>query len=159
MLHSTNDPGHSTLHFLFMTPYFFHEWSKARHSPFPVYDPLLFPRMIQGTAFSNSCLWPLTFSTNDPRHGTLHFLVMTPYFFHEWFKARHSLIPVYHIQGTALSISWLWLLSFSWNDPRHGTLHFLFMTPYFFHERSRARHSPFPVYDPLLFPLITFCLS
>ncbi len=120
---SGDDPRYGTLYFLFMTPYFFHERSKARHSPFPVYDPLLFPQTIRGTALSISCLWPLTFSTNDPRYGTLHsFPVYDPLLF-----------PL-TIQGTALSI------------------HFLFMTPYFFHERSKARHSPFPVYGPLLFP-------
>ncbi len=89
---------------------------------FSVYDPLLFPRTIQGTSLSISCLWPLTFS-NDPRHVTFHFLFMTPYFFHERSKARHSPFPVYDPwlvprtgQGDGIFISCKWSLTTSWDD-------------------------------------------
>ncbi len=93
---STNDPRHGTLHFLFMTHYFFHEWSKARHSPFPIYDPLLFPWMIQGTAFSIS--WFDSFLFPRTIQGTAFSF------------------PVYYprkVKGTAFDDTWLYT---SWDD-------------------------------------------
>ncbi len=116
-------PRYDTLHFLFMTPYFFHERSKARHSPFPVHDPWLLPettirrRHFRGQPKDGtiiSCLGYLTTFGDSPRYGNLISFL--------W-----SLTTSCTIQGTALSIlvSCLWFMTCSEDRSRGRHFHFL----------------------------------
>jgi hypothetical protein len=150
-----------------MTPYFFHESVKTRHSRFLVMIPDYFQgrSKVRLSALSISCIWTLIFSGNDRRYVTLssclwsmttsgdnnkatalpgtiqgwyyHFLFRVPDYFRGQSKYTHFLymVPGYFLGRHSL-MSCLWPLTFSTNDPRHGTL-----------------QTPFPVYDPLLFPV------
>ncbi len=137
--------------FLVMIPDYFRGRSKVRHS-----------------ALSVSCLWPLTFSGNNRRYGTLisclwfmtpvlpettikrrhfrgtiqgwyyHFLFGVPDYFRGQSKYTHFLymIPGYSLGRSKVRHSLFPkhdYIYFSTNNPRHGTLHLLVMTPFFFH--------------------------
>ncbi len=145
------------LYFLFMTPYFFRERSKVRHFNFllMIHDytsgdynkATALPGTIQGWYYH------FLFGVPDNFRGQskyTHFLYMVPGYFLGRSKVRHSLFPVYlpfprTIQGTALYISclWVWPLTFSTNDPRHGILVSCLWSVTCSEDRSRGRHFHF----------------